>query len=453
MLRAYRRLDAHLSAGADDGTPVTGDLSGRRVFAIWLAANLVVTTMLTGTLFVPSVSLSSALWLILAGTVVGALVLVAVGNVGTRTGLPTMALTRASFGVRGSRIPVAANIAVLMGWSWVQAMLAGVTVNYVVQQQTGYSNPALFSVLCEVIVVSLAIFGHAGIAKVEPILAVVILAIMAYLFLDMFGDGFARLNALPRDPDGLSGLGIFDIVVATAVSWTVLSADINRFARTERGGVIGSGLGYIASTVAAMTLGATAIAWLLANGEDAPPFDPTVIVAEFGVPLAGVVFFSVMATNSMAVYGMVTSLVNAEPGRIRFLPAALGLGVVSIAGSAWLALLDKFTSFLTAIGIVFIPVFAIIVVDFYVLRRGRYAASLAEAGARTYWYRGGWNPVAVAVWVVGVAFSSVITYVWVSPVGATVPTFLVSAGLYWVASATVRGRSTAAEEPVAARSS
>ena len=54
-----------------------------------------------------------------------------------------------------------------------------------------------------------------------------------------------------------------------------------------------------------------------ANGKDAPPFDPTVIVAEFGVPLAGVVFFSVMATNSMAVYGMVTSLVNAEPGRIR----------------------------------------------------------------------------------------------------------------------------------------
>ncbi|MGV7637136.1 purine-cytosine transporter, partial [Mycobacterium kansasii] len=85
-----------------------------------------------------------------------------------------------------------------------------------------------------------------------------------------FGDGFARLNALPRDPEGLSGLGIFDIVVATAISWTVLSADINRFARSERGGVIGSGLGYVASTVAAMALGATAIAWLLANGNDAP---------------------------------------------------------------------------------------------------------------------------------------------------------------------------------------
>jgi NCS1 family nucleobase:cation symporter-1 len=445
MLRYYRRLDAHLHAGADDGTPVTGDLSGKRVFAIWLAANLVVTTMLTGTLFVPSVSLSSALVLILAGTVVGALVLVAVGNVGTRTGLPTMALTRASFGIRGSRIPVAANIAVLMGWSWVQAMLAGVTVNYVVAQQTGYSNPTLFSVICEVIVVSLAIFGHTGIAKVEPILAVLILAIMAYLFIDMFGDGFARLDSLPRDPEGLSGLGIFDIVVATAISWTVLSADINRFAKTERGGVIGSGLGYVASTVAAMALGANAIAWLLANGKDAPPFDPTVIVAEFGVPLAIVVFFSVMATNSMAVYGMVTSLVNAEPGRIRFLPAALVLGAVSIAGSAWLALLDKFTSFLTAIGIVFIPVFAIIIVDYYVLRRGRYAASLAEAGSRDYWYRGGWNPVAVLVWLVGVGFSSAITYLWVSPVGATVPTFLVSAGLYWAVSTAVRSR-----EPVPA---
>ncbi len=451
MLRYYRRLDAHLHAGADDGQPVAGDLSGPRIGFIWLAANLVVTTMLTGTLFVPSVSLTTALWLIVAGTVVGALVLVAVGNVGTRTGLPTMALTRASFGVRGSRIPVAANIAVLMGWSWVQAMLAGVTVNHVIAAQTGYSNPVLFSVLCEVIVVSLAIFGHAGIARVEPILAVVILAIMGYLFAMMLGDGYSRLDSLPLDPEGLSGLGIFDIVVATAISWTVLSADINRFARTSRGGVVGSGLGYVGSTVAAMALGATAIAYLFAQGKNVPSFDPTVIVDEFGVPLAIVVFFSVMATNTMAVYGMVTSLVNSEPGRIRFLPAALGLGVISIAGSAWLALLDKFTAFLTAIGIVFIPVFAIIVVDFYVLRRGRYAASLASADSREYWYRGGWNPIAVVVWIVGVAFSSAITYLWVSPVGATVPTFLVSAGLYWAASVAVSGRREGErEEPVTA---
>lgn len=42
----------------------------------------------------PAVSFGTALTMIVVGTVGGALVLVSVGNIGTRTGLPTMALTR-----------------------------------------------------------------------------------------------------------------------------------------------------------------------------------------------------------------------------------------------------------------------------------------------------------------------------------------------------------------------
>ena len=72
---------------------------------------------------------------------IGGTVLVLVGNMGTRTGLATMSLTKGSFGLRGSYLPVAANVVILMGWSWVQAMLAGVTVNFLVAQATGYSNP------------------------------------------------------------------------------------------------------------------------------------------------------------------------------------------------------------------------------------------------------------------------------------------------------------------------
>jgi len=80
----------------------------------------------------------------------------------------------------------------------------------------------------------------------------------------------------------------------------------------------------------------------------------------FGAPLAVAIFLSVMATNTMAVYGMVTSVVNMTPSRkLNFLPAALILGGIAIVGSTWLALLDQFTAFLTLIGALFIPVFAI----------------------------------------------------------------------------------------------
>ena len=107
---------------------------------VWLAANMVVTTLLTGTLFVPGIPYLQAILIILLGTLLGVGVLALVGCIGTRTGLPTMVLTRASFGIRGGTFPALLNLAVLMGWSWVQALLAGIAVNSAVDSLTGFSN-------------------------------------------------------------------------------------------------------------------------------------------------------------------------------------------------------------------------------------------------------------------------------------------------------------------------
>ena len=87
----FTRIEKHLGTDSDAGGPVRGTFSIPRVGMIWLAANLVVTTLLTGTLFVPAVSFGTATAMILVGTLIGVVVLTMVGNMGTRTGLPTMA--------------------------------------------------------------------------------------------------------------------------------------------------------------------------------------------------------------------------------------------------------------------------------------------------------------------------------------------------------------------------
>ena len=436
----WARLSDHLDENTDGYGPLRGTLPTGRITMIGLAANLVVTTRLTGTLFVPGVPWATALGLILLGTLLGGAVLVLVGNMGTRTGLPTMALTKGAFGLRGSFLPVVANVVVLMGWSWVQAMLAGVTVNHVVAQATGFSSPVLFSVLAQLVVVGLAIFGHTGIARVEPWLALVILAIMAWIFVVAFtthpvGD----FLALPADPSaGWTAVSVLDVVIATAISWTVLSAEFNRLARTQSAGVVGSAVGYTLSTTLAMALGATAIAWVVLEGGEAVPFDPTVIVEAFGAPLAGVVFLSVMATNTMVVYGMVSSVVNMVPSsRLRFLPTALVLGAISVVGATWLGLLGQFTAFLTVIGALFVPVFAVMLADYYVVHKGSYDADILRGRGGRYWYRGGVNAAAVLTWLVGAGSSLLLTYVLASPVGATIPTFVISFVLYlaWAAAA------------------
>ncbi|TDN88454.1 cytosine permease [Microbacterium sp. BK668] len=441
----YSRLERRLQTQSDDAGPVRGTYSTRRLFMIWLAANLVVTTLLTGTLFVPDVPYGLVLLLIVAGTVAGAAVLVAVGTIGQRTGLPTMALTRGPFGTRGSLLPVAANVVILMGWSWVQAMLAGIALDYIVATFTGFSSPVIFAVLCQTIVVILAIFGHAGVARVEPWFAAVILAIAAYIFVVSFISysppefGSITAGAEPFYSPGL----VFDVVLATAISWTVLSADFNRFARSTRVSVVGSGAGYTLSTVISMSLGATAMGYVILSGGEAVPFDPVTIIEPFGWLFGVAIFLSVMATNTMVVYGMVTTVVNALPGRrIRFLPTAIVLGIISIIGSTFFGLLNQFTTFLVTIGALFAPIFAIMIVDYYVIKRSSYARDILQPTGGRYWYAGGVNWLAIASWAVGAVLAYVWAYVWPLPFGSTAPAFVVTFLLYLLVSLPSRSKGT-----------
>ena len=428
----WARLSSRLSANEDHG-PAVGTLSAVRIGMIWLAANLVVTTLLTGTLFVPGVSWPLALGLIVLGSVAGGVVLVLVGNMGARTGLSTMPLTKGAFGLRGSYLTTAANVVILMGWCWVQAMLAGVTINFLVEQHTGYSNPVLFSVLCQLVVVCLAIFGHEGISKVEPWLGLVILVIMVYIIFVAFSAfPVSDFTALPVDEGlGWSGVSVLDVVIATAISWTVLSAEFNRFAKSPVAAIAGSSIGYVLSTVLSMGLGATVIAYAVLNGNESRSFDPTVIVAVFGAPLALVIFLSVMATNTMVVYGMISSVVGlSHSNKIKFLPSALILGVISLVGSSWLAMLEQFVSFLTLVGSLFVPVFAIMIADYYIVHKSRYDHDILRGEGGKYWYQGGVNIAALVIWIVGVISSLLLTYSVSSPVGATVPSFILSFALY-----------------------
>ena len=374
MSSALDRIVARIGQEPEATTPAVGSMGLGRTFMLWLAANMVVTTMLTGTLFVPGIGYATALLVIVLGTLIGVTVLVLVGTIGTRTGLPTMLLTRGSFGRRGGHLPALFNLVVLMGWSWVQALLAGITLNYVVDDFTGFSSPVLFAVLCQTIVVVLALLGHGGIQRVEPWLAVVMLHRCGVRLLH----GVPRLRPvrLPRHP-GATGPGhdrnhcprhrcrngdLVDRPVRRLQPTRDQPARRNHRDDTRLHGIDGHlddprgyGVGYV-----------------FLRGGETTSFDPTVILAEFGLPLAVVIFVSVMATNTLVVYGMTMSYENLRP-KSNYLRAALVIGLISIAGATWQGILDRFVSFLFLISALFVPVFAIMIVDYWIRRRGRYS--------------------------------------------------------------------------------
>jgi len=326
------------------------------------------------------------------------------------------------------------NLAVLMGWSWVQALLAGIAVNSAVDSLTGFSNVVLFTVLCQSLVVLLALFGHQGIERVEPFIAVVMIGLALFVFYTAFSAfGFGEFASIPADPStGMTTAIAFDVVVATAISWTVLSADFNRNATSQLGGIGGTVIGYTASTSLAMTLGVTAAAYAQLQGGAAQGFDAAVLVENFGIPAAIVVFLSVMATNTLVVYGMIMSYLNLRP-QSGFLGPALAIGLISILGATWQGVLNYFLDFLLLIGTFFVPVFAIMLADYYILRRGEYSVRdvLERRGGR-YWFTGGFNVPAWAAYVVGAGLALYWTRISPLSFGATVPVFALTFVLYLI---------------------
>lgn len=401
-------------------------------FALWLGANVVVTTVLTGMLLVPALSFTTAMTLVFVGSAVGIVPLVLIGVMGSRTGMTTMVLARAAFGRLGAGVPAWVNLLVLIAWSWIQARLAGMSLDYAVHYLTGYSNVALFTVICEALVVTIALRGHLGIERAEKWAAtlMLVLAVVVFYALDRHYDINALVGMAPQG--GMTLGGAFDIVVATAFSWIPLAADYNRHCKSTRIAVLGTWGGYVAATLIAMGLGA-AVSGLSVTLGMAATYDPTQLLSQFGfgLPAALVIFFSVLTTNVMCVYSATLSYMSARRGATFWKPA-LVIGIVTVLGSLIPGILDSFQTFLLIIGSVFIPAFALMIVDYFLLGRAAHAytpaALLGESSPLPRV-----NGVAVGAYAVG----AVLAYYWnwVSPlsIGASLPVFVLTGAIYWLA--------------------
>lgn len=425
--------------GTDDIRPLQSherNVSTFGIFAIWIAANFVITTILTGMLFVPDVSFQTVVTVSLLGSALGAIPLALMGRIGTRTGLPTMVISRGAFGQKGAVLPALANTIVLIGWSWIQAYMAGLSLNYAVNTVFGYSNINLFTILTQILVVLIVIYGIRGIALTQKFISVAMLVLSFIVFYQLFT--VYQLNdlimmQLNENPITTAVIA-FDIVIATAFSWMSSVCDYNRSAKSEKGAMAATFSGYIIASVIAFGLGAAVGGYSIIGGME-QTYDPTILLAQhgFGLVAATVVFFSVLSTNAMALYSANMSFLNIFP-KLTFWKPALAFGVITTAGALFKdMLMANFFDFVLLIATLYIPIFAIILTDYYLIHKAEYEAEELVSNARgTYQYRKGINVFSYLAYVLGAGFALYFTYIAPLPIGSTILTFFLSGLLYWL---------------------
>lgn len=359
------------------------------------------------------------------------------GNIGTRTGLPTMVLTKGAFGERGAVLPSAVNTIILIGWTWIQAYMAGLSLDHAVTYLTGYSNINLFTILTEMAVVAITIYGHRGIEATENIVAtlMIVLSVIVFGYMFVTYDIGNLIHMEAKKNPAITVMVAFDIVVATAFSWMPTVCDFNRNCISEKTGMIGTYLGYNLASLIAMGLGATVSGFSI-MGNMKQTYDPVDLIGQnnpiLGLVAAIVIFLSVLSTNVMALYSATMSYLSIF-SRHRFWVPTLVMGIISIVGALlknWL--LEHFQSFLLMIGTLFIPVIAVVLVDYYILKHKHYDVNEIITGQnKTYWYWKGVNLRAYLAYVIGAVFAYYFSYIQTLPTGATILTFLLTSFIYW----------------------
>jgi putative hydroxymethylpyrimidine transporter CytX len=369
--------DRHSEVARTLADPVPQALSLLDQLGLW--GNLGVSLLgFTGAIFVlqpdgagtPELSLAAALTAIAAGTLLGTLPVALAGLPGTRTGAPAMVLLRGVFGARLSYLPTAMNILQCFGWGIFELVTIATAAHTVA--------PALprwgYILLAGAATALLTVRPLGAIRILRRYVTAAVVMVLAYLFIQLIR------HPLPAFGHGTwSGFWVAtDTVVAAAISFAPLAADYTRHSRSGAAAFNGALIGYSVTQVLCYVIGLLALV-TIAHG------DANDIYGAFIALPVGAIGFGILAVRELDqsfanVYSTAASTQNLRPLWDRRVLALAISAVITVL--ALLLNVNDYENFLILLGSVFVPMSAVLIVDFFVLSKGRWDLS---AQARTRW--------------------------------------------------------------------
>ena len=370
--------DRHSEVGRTLAEPVPRALSTWDQFGLW--GNLGVSLLgFTGAMFVlrpygsgPDLSLAAGLTAILVGTLLGTLPVALAAVQGVRTGAPAMVLLRGLFGTRLSYLPTLINIVQCVGWGVFELVTIS-TAARTIGVHFHVPVPRWGYVLIAGLITALLTAHPLGAIRVlRKYAAVAVLIVMCYLLVQLLR------HPLPSWGHG-TWAGFWaatDTVVGAAISFVPLAGDYTRHSRSSRAAFAGSLIGYSVTQVLCYSIGLVALLTVAKDGN--------VFGAFIALPL-GALCFAVLAARELDqsfadVYSTAVSIQNLRPLWDRRVLALL-VSALATAGALWLNI-GSYENFLTLLGSVFVPMSAVLIVDYFVVSGGRWDLS---ASARARW--------------------------------------------------------------------
>ncbi|TVV26920.1 cytosine permease [Weissella cibaria] len=394
-------------------------MSNWDMFATWVGANANNGTWYIGGVIAAAGMYTASTTLIISGLVSYALLALA-SFMGFKTGLPMMALTRASFGLRGSFLPSIINIVQFIGWAAANTFIAAISISVIFKDLFGwqaYTAGGKAGLVIGIIIMSLLhlasiSLGERSVRMIERIGIILVAIFVIWESIVVFqhvslADIFAWT---PPAKVRISSGAAIDILAAFNLAWVTASSDFSRFTKRKSGATgwsfLGANIGLFWFAFIGLT--ATIATALMNNAFDPNDSDPSTIASKLGLGIIALLVIVITSTTANAVNLMAAgSALTNMWHKLKLTPAlwivTIGATLVSFIPLWFATFLDAFIFFLDYIGMFLGPEIAVFLVDFFFIRKGQYELSEFTKVDGKYWYNGGLNWLAIGAWVIGIA--------------------------------------------------
>jgi NCS1 family nucleobase:cation symporter-1 len=408
------------------------NLNGIDYFLLWAGVAISLAEIWAGGFLAP-MGFWAGFWAIILGHLIGNTFMGLGGIIGSQYGITSMVSVRPAFGIRGSNLPAILNIIQLIGWASIMLIIGGRAGAMLGAPFGGIlASSRFWIVLIGVVTLLWALGTGKSIWKILQTTAVIalllVIILMSWVCFGEFGSGLSVTQADPMP--FMIGL---DLVIAMPISWMPLVADYSRFAKKSGPAFWNTWWGYFLVSSWMYLLGLMAT---LVTGET----DPGALILQtmgkigFAVPALIMVVFSTITSDFPDIYSATCSVMNISQ-KIKANTVMWIAGLLSIA-VALVFPMEQYENFLLFIGAMFMPLFGVVLTDYFLLRKGKLQIEAIDTAGGPYWYFKGVNIVAAAAWLAGFVTFEIIALV-KYPVGGSIPAMLVAGLIYYFIS---RGR-------------
>ena len=324
---------------------------------LWFGASISIAEILTGTLLAP-LGFATGMQAILLGHAIGGFVLLLAGLVGAKSGLSATESFRISFGRYGSYFFTVLNMLQLLGWTSVMIICGAQTLDAISRVALGWQNEAVWIIGIGGLIF---LWISRGLLAIFRLHTVVVLALFACLMVLAYK--IAISTAPPAQPTNTLTFGAaVELNVTMCLSWLPLISDYTRTLRQPVRGTLCGVCGYILGGILMFSLGLGA-----AIHTHSTTISDMLLTAGLGTAGLFIVAFSTLTNTFLDAHSSGISALNINP-RLN----ARNVGrLVCVLGTlvALFVPMSQYENFLYFIGSVFAPLFAILLVDFFIFGR------------------------------------------------------------------------------------